>query len=326
MKDARQYTINFDEWDIPAPDTRPLTPAGGADMRSAALRAKVTEEAVRNQPFQYMSFGSGSSGNACYIGSQRGGVIVDCGVNPDVILPALRANGVGPEKILAVLLTHDHTDHVKYAYKLLRTLKAPRLYCTNRVLNAVLRRHNVSKRIKDYHQPIFKEFPFKVGEMEITAFDVPHDAADNAGFCFQLGSRRFVMATDLGEVSERARYYMKEADFLMIEANYDLDMLRHGPYPEYLKARIQTSIGHMDNAATAAFLAEEGWTHLRHIFLCHLSADNNRPEVALSAIRAALEGRGLTVGAGEETLQDRSCDVQLVALPRFAPTRWHILR
>ena len=90
----------------------------------------------------------------------------------------------------------------------------------------------------------------KVADMEITAFDVPHDGSDNMGFSIGFDSRRFVLATDLGEVQARARHYMEQADYLVIESNYDLDMLRFGRYPAHLKARIQTEIGHMDNVAT----------------------------------------------------------------------------
>ena len=194
------------------------------------------------------------------------------------------------------------------------------------MLNAILRRHSISKRIKDCHVPVFKEFPFKLAGFTVTAFDVPHDAADNAGFCFDLGDRRFVMATDLGEVSERARFYMSRANFLMIEANYDLEMLKRGPYPEYLKARIRTDHGHLDNADTARFLAEVAGSGLRNVFLCHLSKDNNTPEKALCAVRKALEERGITVGDGSGSLQDRAAQLSLMALPRFSPTAWMCLR
>lgn len=330
MTDARQFSIKFDEWDLPAEapkDGRPDTPAN-TDTRSMAMRAKIAEdEKKRQEPVCYISFGSGSSGNSCYIGTRRAGVIVDCGVNPDIIERTLEANGVGMTAVVGVCLTHDHSDHVRFVYKLLRTHRHLRVYCTNRVLTAMLRHHGISKRIKDYHKPVFKEFPFTLGDFEITAFDVPHDAADNSGYCFQTGQLRFVIATDLGAVSERAEYYMKDADYLVIEANYDRDMLRHGPYPEYLKARIATDHGHLDNADTAAFLSRIApGSKLKHIFLCHLSNDNNTPEKALATVRAALEAAGLTVGDGNDTLADRAADLQLQALPRLQPTRWYVLR
>ena len=208
----------------------------------------------------------------------------------------------------------------------MRNNRHMKVYCTNRVLNAILRRHDISKRIKDYHIPIFKEIPFKAGDLEITAFEVPHDGQDNMGFSISFGERNFVIATDMGEVWPRARHYMSLADYLMIESNYDLWMLRNGRYPEFLKARIQTIRGHMDNEATAAFLKEIYSSRLKHIFLCHLSKDNNTPEIALDKVRASLEAAGVKVGSGMETLEDRQADVQLTALPRYEASRLFVFR
>lgn len=315
-----QFTIDFDDLDPVMPPRKDESVEA-----SLALRRRIQEEDRRREPLCYMSFGSGSSGNSCYIGTSGGGVIVDVGVKADVIETALKANGVDMRMVKGVCLTHDHSDHVRYAYSLLRAHKHLRLYCTLRVLNAMLRRHGISKRIKEYHKPIFKEIPFKVADFEITAFDVPHDASDNAGFHFLAPSgKRFVMATDLGAPTERARFYFSQADYLMIEANYDKEMLRHGPYPEYLKVRIATDHGHMDNAETGRLLREIAGERLKHVFLCHLSNDNNTPEKALLAAREGLEAAGLTVGDGSESIAARRAQVQLQALPRFEPTRWYV--
>ena len=320
-----QLTIDFDQPSRQADAGSATQSYVSTGMHTNAATAEREWYKLR-EPLCYMSFGSGSSGNSCYIGTRQGGVIVDAGVDTDKIVSALKANGVDMRHVKGLCLTHDHSDHVRYAYKLLRAYKHLRLYCTNRVLSAILRRHNISKRIKDYHVPIFKEFPFTLAGFQITAFDVPHDAADNAGFCFEGAGKCFVMATDLGEVSERAAYYMSKADFLMIEANYDLQMLLNGPYPEYLKARIRTSRGHLDNTDTARFLGEIASQKLKYVFLCHLSIDNNTPQKALDAIRTVLTDKGLSVGECTESIQDRACDINLMALPRFEPTRWFCLR
>lgn len=251
---------------------------------------------------------------------------MDVGVRAEDIERGLGANGVAMSHVKGVLLTHDHADHVKYVYALLRNNRHLKLFCTNRVLNGMLRRHSISKRIKEYHVPIFKEIPFKVLDFEITAFDVPHDGTDNMGFSLEFDSRRFVIATDLGEVTDRARYYMSRATYLMIEANYDANMLRMGRYPEYLKARIAGGSGHLDNRQTASFLCDIINPGLNHIFLCHLSQDNNTPQIALRTVREALEKRGLKVGNAMETFEDKKANVQLAALPRFDMTRWFVLR
>ena len=282
--------------------------------------------AVVPKPLFFCSFGSGSSGNSCYIGNTEGGLIVDVGIRAEELERGLAANGVDMKHVKGVLLTHDHADHVKYVYALLRNHRHLKLFCTNRVLNGILRRHSISKRIKEYHVPIFKEIPFKMLDFEITAFDVPHDGSDNMGFSIEFDGRRFVLATDLGEVTDRARHYMKRATYLMIESNYDAQMLRMGRYPEYLKARIAGGNGHLDNRQTAAFLSEIINPGLNHIFLCHLSKDNNTPQIALRTVRDALEGKGIRVGNAMETMEDRQADVQLAALPRFDMTRWFVFR
>ncbi len=301
--------LPFEEWSNPY--------AGEAGQKT---------ESTAPKPLYYCSFGSGSSGNSCYIGSREGGLIVDVGIRAEDIERGLAANGVSMSHVKGVLLTHDHADHVKYVYALLRNNRHLKLFCTNRVLNGMLRRHSISKRIKEYHIPIFKEIPFKVLDFEITAFDVPHDGTDNMGFSIEFDSRRFVIATDLGEVTDRARFYMSRATYLVIEANYDAHMLRMGRYPEYLKARIASGSGHLDNLQTAAFLNEIVTPELNHIFLCHLSQDNNTPQIALHTVREALERKGLKVGNAMETFEDRKADVQLAALPRFDMTRWFVFR
>ena len=313
--------LPFEEWEL---EDRPEPRRSVYD--NIRMPEKESSAISTDGLLYYISFGSGSSGNSCYIGTSQGGFIIDAGIRADDIEARIKANGIDIKKIYGVLLTHDHSDHVRYAYTLVRNNRHMKVYCTNRVLNAILRRHDISKRIKDYHIPIFKEIPFKAGELEVTAFEVPHDGQDNMGFSISFQNRNFVLATDMGEVIPRARHYIGQADYLVIESNYDLRMLLNGRYPEFLKARIQTSVGHMDNDATASFLKQVYSSRLKHIFLCHLSQDNNTPDIALSKVRAALEEAGAKVGSGMETLEDRKADVQLVALPRFESTRLFVFR
>lgn len=291
-------------------------------------RTLSPEEADRmsSRRLDFISFGSGSSGNCSYIGAGKGGILIDAGVKDTYVEETLKQHGISMRDVGGILLTHDHSDHVRYVYTLLRANKHMRLFCTNRVLTGILRRHSISKRIKEYHTPIFKEIPFRIFDFEITAFEVPHDGSDNMGFSVEFDGRHFVLATDLGAVTERARHYMSQANYLMIEANYDLQMLRTGRYPEYLKARIQTASGHLDNTDTAAFLKEIVNPALEYIFLCHLSQDNNTPEKALAAVHAALTEAGVSIGDADGSAESRECDVQLMALPRFEATRRFVFR
>lgn len=314
--DDKTPALEFDEWIEP----------GYTKPHNHISRKTEHPSPQADTRLFYQSFGSGSSGNCCYVGTAAGGFLVDAGIKADVVEKALAANGIPMSMVKGIVLTHDHTDHVKYVYTLLRTYRHIKLFCTNRVLNGLLRKHNVSKRIKEYHVPIFKEIPFRMMNLLVTAFEVHHDGSDNMGFSISYENKNFVLATDLGEISDRARHYMSQANYLVIEANYDARMLREGPYPEYLKARIATANGHMDNAETAAFLAEIAGNGLEYIFLCHISKDNNTPEKALETVGNALRKKGFSLGSATDTLEERNADLQLAALPRFDPTRWFVFR
>lgn len=320
-----QPELPFEEWCEESSDV-PTNSLHTPDTDLAAESYTSESDRMHHTRLHYISFGSGSSGNSCYVGTEEGGVVIDAGIRADRIEEILRDNGISMRKVKGLLLTHDHSDHVRFSYNLLRNHRHLSLYCTPRVLNGLLRRHSISKRIKEYHTPIFKEIPFKVAGMEITAFEVPHDGSDNMGFAIDYESHHFVMATDLGMVSDRARHYMTRANYLVIEANYDSDMLRLGRYPEYLKARIRAANGHLDNMDTAAFVSEIVNPELTHIFLCHLSKDNNTPSKAIKAVKDALEARSLKVGSATESISDRKADIQLMALPRFEATRHFIFR
>lgn len=332
----------FDDLDAPAVSRRiPVHPdiarhaervllSGGRGRTLAvadddgAIAAPV--ELADDDRIYFMSFGSGSSGNCSYIGDDEGGFLIDAGVETVKVIAALKENGISPDKIRGILLTHDHRDHTQYSYNIVRKHADIPLYCTPRVLGGLLRRHNISRRIKDYHTPIYKEIPFKIGRFTITAFEVMHDGTDNAGFFIEHGNRTMAVATDLGCISDRAGHYLRQADFMVLEANYDSEMLIHGPYPEHLKARINALNGHLDNAVTARFLASSWTERLRYVFLCHLSHENNTPETARETVRAALVEAGITVGTGCDTPDDRAAALQLVVLPRYDATRLYHLR
>lgn len=282
----------------------------------------------REEPLMFISFGSGSSGNCAYLGTRRTGILIDAGIDPDRVERTLEANGLSMANVRGVLLTHDHSDHVRYVYKLVRLRRDCAIYCTPKTLSGLLRRHSISRRIKDYHQPIYKEFEFELAGMKLTAFDVSHDGTDNCGFFIRTGSHTFAVATDIGSVTPRVEYYMRQAQYVMLEANYDAEMLRTGPYTALLKSRIAAPNGHLDNLDSAEFaatIAAEG--NLRYIFLCHLSIENNTPETALSAVRSRLEAAGFgPVGDASGSLEAEACRLQLMALPRNEASRLFVFR
>ncbi len=269
---------------------------------------------------RFISFGSGSSGNCAYIGTDSAGLLIDAGVDSKFVVDSLLHNGIDMSSVKGIILTHDHGDHVKYAYSFLRANRHFKLFCTPKTLNGLLRRHNISRRIKDYHSPIFKEFTFEAAGLTITPFEVSHDGTDNVGYSITGAGVNFVIVTDTGRITERADYYIRSANALMIEANYDAEMLRRGSYPEHLKARIASELGHLDNAVTADYLAGVAGPALSHIFLCHLSHDNNCPEIALETVSAALIRAGHTLSQSP-----LGPGIHLSALPRFTTSPLFIL-
>ena len=324
VKNERQKSIIFDTGDLA--DYGDITAANDDPEFVTATADETQAEQHADEALRFISFGSGSSGNCAYIGNSGGGILMDAGIDVDRVFDTLAQNGIMPEMIKGICLTHDHGDHIRYVYQISRRYKHIRIYCTPRTLNGILRRHNISRRIKDYHEPIFKEIPFTLAGMTLTAFEVSHDGTDNAGYMIEYAGNRFVVATDMGCITDRANFYMKQANYLMIESNYDDTMLTNGPYKEFLKARIRDITGHLDNRVAAQFVADNYSPDLKYIFLCHLSHDNNTPEIATHEMQSALEAKGLTVGKGEGTLSDRAKDIQVVALPRFIPSMWYVLR
>ena len=290
----------------------------------------------------FMSFSSGSSGNMAYLGTPRGGILIDAGIrepvkyhrkkkNPerqdvptlDQAFDELERNGISRDMIKGVLLTHAHQDHMRCLYPAVNRCHCS-VYSTMGVMGQLLQRCRISGRIRDHHVPIFKEIPFRVLDMEITAFETSHDVK-SVGFSIEYEGERFVVATDMGLITPRAEHYMSQATYLMIESNYDRHMLDTGRYPEMLKDRVRGPMGHLDNEVAAQFVREQCREGLKHVFLCHLSKDNNTPDKALAAMRAALAARGLTVGDGSNALGQRECDIQLCALPRYEASPWFIL-
>lgn len=314
----------FDDIDISRPDiagdiiVRATTPQKQPEPEISEIDIERLEP---RKALRFISFGSGSSGNCAYIGNDRGGVLIDAGIEGKFVSEQLLHNGIDISEVKGILLTHDHSDHVKYAYSILRYNRHMRLFCTPKTLNGLLRRHSISRRIKDYHAPIFKEFPFEIGDLTITAFEVSHDGTDNVGYSIESDGVNIAVVTDTGFVTERADFYMRQANAIMLEANYDAEMLRNGSYTEHLKARIASQIGHLDNADTAAYLTAIASPALSHVFLCHLSHDNNCPEIALSTVRTALQSAGVAIS--EHPLTP---GLQLCVLPRFAASPLYIIK
>lgn len=325
----QQQLIFFDneiDTELPETEASSNTQHSNASEKGECAISEIDKPQNNTEYIKFISFGSGSSGNSAYVGTEKEGVLIDAGVDATHIFQTLAENNIQPTAVKGICITHDHGDHIKYSYTIARKYRHINIFCTNRVMNGILRRHNISRRIKDIHVAIFKEIPFNIAGLKITAFEVPHDGSDNAGFSIEYNGKNFAIATDLGHISERAYHYMCRADYLMIESNYDSTMLNNGRYPEYLKSRIRAANGHLDNADTARFLADNYRPELKYVFLCHLSNDNNTPEVARETIIKALNEKNISVGEGRYSISDNEKDMQLIVLPRHTSSPLFVLR
>ncbi|MFV0420097.1 MAG: MBL fold metallo-hydrolase [Dysgonomonas sp.] len=256
--------------------------------------------------YKFFSMGSGSSGNCYYLGTKDYGILIDAGVGIRSIKKALREYGVSFEKIIAILITHDHADHIKTVGCFGDKCNIP-VYATETIHEGIQRNRGVQAKLFQTKRIIEKEIPFSINGFNITAFDVPHDSIENVGYHIEFEGQTFVLVTDVGQITDKIRQYAGKANHLVIEANYDEYMLQVGKYPYYLKQRISNGTGHLSNRLSAEFIASIYSEKMRNIWLCHLSQDNNNPEIAYQAVRQSLEGKGVEVGK----------NVRLEALSRY---------
>lgn len=242
-----------------------------------------------------MSLASGSSGNCYYLGTESYGILIDAGISIRTIKKKLKEINVDLEQIKAVFVTHDHADHIKGVGHLGEKHNIP-IYSTTLIHQGINKSYCMTEKLHTSVQYLEKEEPLSIYDFRITSFEIPHDATDNVGYYVEIGDKRFAFLTDLGEITPTAAKYILQSNYLIIEANYDNEMLKMGPYPKYLKERISSNTGHMSNLDTAIFLADNMTEHLQYIWLCHLSKDNNHPELAYKTVELKLKEKGYIIG------------------------------
>ena len=237
---------------------------------------------------------SGSRGNCTFIGDHRRGVLVDCGLSTKQILLRMEQLGLGEARIDAVLLTHEHNDHVGACRVLDDRLfkkqgqRVP-FHLTTGTDIGLPRRVRPTERVR-----IRSGEPFRVGAFTIEPFTVPHDTRDPVAYAVQLGDLRCGVITDLGRSTRLVERMVSQLDICVLEFNHDLEMLMDGPYPWRLKQRVRGHHGHLSNAQAAALLRQGASAKLRHLVLAHLSDDNNDPDVARKAAERAIHDVGLS--------------------------------
>lgn len=262
---------------------------------------------------KFLCLGSGSCGNCYYLESGGTALLIDLGIGIRSFKKHAKDYGLRLPDIKAILVTHDHTDHVKAVGPLSIDQHLP-VYASEGVHVGIQRNRFMTKKIPEHLKRVTHlDTPFEVGPFRITPFQVVHDSNDNNGYFIEvtkpepqedlfdaaaaLGTSdaeagaplTFCLITDCGEFTDNLVPYIQRARYLVIESNYDSGMLASGPYPLYLKKRIMGGRGHLDNAICADRLRQFLTPATRQVWLCHLSEENNHPEIARATVQKAID-------------------------------------
>lgn len=245
---------------------------------------------------KFISFGSGSSGNCYYLFNEHEGLIIDIGLGLRTLKKYFQMYGLSLHNIRNVLVTHDHADHVKSVGSFSRDFLMP-VHATERVHAGIANNYCVRHKLTaDMKKIITPGQQFQLDGFMITPFSVPHDSQENVGYFIEYGDINFCLITDVGQVTEEIAGYISRAQYLVLESNYELEYLMHGPYPEHLKKRIISGRGHLSNQQCGQALAQYATPELKHVWLCHLSQENNHPELARKTVERELRSVGIIPG------------------------------
>lgn len=239
------------------------------------------------------SLSSGSSGNCIYVGNDNSGLLVDCGISGKAIIKGIKDIGVCTSTIKAVLVTHEHSDHIRSVGIISRKLNIP-IYANINTWN------NMSNSIGNISPENIKVFStgeeMEIEGIGVKSFNIPHDASEPMGYCFYSKNRKISIATDLGYFSDTVKESISGSDMVMLESNHDIEMLKVGKYPYFLKRRILSDYGHLSNEAAGNAVYELLNSGVREVMLGHLSKENNFPELAYQTVISILEQKGVKVG------------------------------
>ena len=257
---------------------------------------------------RFMSLSSGSCGNCYYLGTEKSGILIDAGVSLRRLKKTLQEHGLDTESFSAVLVTHDHLDHIRHLGSFCKRLSKP-VYTSGPIHKALARHTFTAPTIGGCRRVLDEDAWNEVAGFRVRYFVVPHDATQTVGYAIEVEDRMFVIMTDVGRMTDEAVEFARMADTVVVESNYDMDMLMGGPYTYELKMRIVQGCGHLSNDECASAIRRFVHPELRNIFLCHLSENNNTPELAYKASVEALQEAGYPKGS-----------IALRCLPRQHPS------
>jgi phosphoribosyl 1,2-cyclic phosphodiesterase len=247
---------------------------------------------------RFASLGSGSSGNCMVIQQASTCLLLDCGFSVKETLGRLERLRVAPEDISGILITHEHDDHAKGAFKLAEKLNIPiwLSHGTHVMSSRYMPNRPMQLNIMDSHTA------FTIGDMEIHPFPVPHDAREPTQFVVSDGQHKLGVLTDTGETTPHIKQMLSGCDALVLECNHDLSMLDNGPYSYALKKRVGGHLGHLDNDSAANLLAGLDNSKLKHIIAAHLSVKNNTQALAKRALSQVLSCDASWIGVATQTM------------------------
>ena len=245
---------------------------------------------------RFVCFGSGSSGNCYLLKTETDGLLIDTGIGLRILKKYFQNYGLQLTDVKHILITHDHADHVKSVGSFSCDYHVP-VYATRDVLKGIDENYCVRRKVMPINaHSIDCGSTFDVGEFTVTCFSVPHDSHGCVGYSITHCGVTFCLITDAGYVTDEMKGFIQRADYLVLEANHDEEMLRGGNYPQYLKDRVGGLNGHLSNKSCAEALAENATPRLRHVWLCHLSEENNHPELARKTVEMTLRSSGIVPG------------------------------
>jgi phosphoribosyl 1,2-cyclic phosphodiesterase len=237
---------------------------------------------------------SGSRGNCAFVASSRTRILVDAGISCRETFKRMKLLGEDPRLLSAILITHEHSDHVYGLAILARKLHIPVFMtgATHAAWSRSLRNEKGERPQLEKLERFESGHRFQVGDIEVKPFTIPHDAADPVGFTFRVEGTKVSVATDLGYLPVNVRDHLRGSDVLIMESNHDVEMLRGGPYPWSVKQRVASNMGHLSNVKLADFFTGDYDNNAAFVVLAHLSEQNNHPEIARREAEKALALRG----------------------------------
>ncbi len=233
---------------------------------------------------RFASLGSGSQGNALIVEAGTTRVLLDCGFSTRTVCQRLARLGLQPEQLSAILVTHEHSDHLAGVFSLARRYDLT-VHLTHGTHAAALRHRSVTSR----YRIIDGQDAFAIGDLEIQPYPVPHDAREPVQYRFGDGRHRLGVLTDTGVITAHIANTLRTCDALVIECNHDRELLAKSRYPASLKQRVGGRYGHLANEQAAELLRQIDVSRLQHLIAAHLSQENNRPELAVWALSQALD-------------------------------------